>query len=136
VERTIRGGKTTRSILGMALALFVIFTSSGYLMYTWGSAVGYYLLVTIGSFLGGMVMGNVERSLKIFSITFVSGFISFVLLGALPAVLHGENYAGEVNAIVGIIATEFAKVIIVSFPVSVFACLFGCFLGNSLLENE
>jgi len=127
---------TKKFTLGIELALLVIFISSGFIMFLWGNPIGYYLLVILGSFLGGIVINEFDKSLIMLSFAFIVGCILFVLLFAFPTMLYGESYTGEINVIIAIVSTELAKVIIVSFPVSIFACLFGCFLGNSLTGNE
>jgi hypothetical protein len=128
--------KTKKSILGIELALLLIFISSGFVMFLWGNPLAYYLLVVVGSFLGGIMINEFDKSLIILSSAFIVGSILFIFLFAFPTILYGESYHGEINNITAIISTELAKVVIISFPVSVFACLFGCFLGNSLAEED
>jgi len=96
--------------------------------------VGYYLLVLSASLLCGVVIVEFEASLKIILITFLAGVIMFVWLTTLPATVFGENFAGEINMVITLISTEYSRVIILSFPASVFACLFGCFIGRTLEE--
>jgi hypothetical protein len=126
--------QTKKLILGIELALIVIVISSGFLMFVWSNPIAYYLLVLLGSFLAGTVIIEFEKSLKMLSIAFVVGYVIFILLYASPAAFYGEIYKTEVNAIIAIVSTELARVAIISFPISIFACLFGCFLGNSLAE--
>jgi hypothetical protein len=129
--------KTSKKLtLEVGLAIFLIYVSSGFLLFTWNSMVGYYLLVLSASLMCGMIIVDFEKSLKIILITFVVGAITFVWLTTLPSTIYGENYKGEINMIVTLISTEFSRTIIISFPAAVFACLFGCFLGKSLMESE
>jgi hypothetical protein len=122
--------------LEVGLAIFIIYVSSGFLLFTWNSMVGYYLLVLSASWLCGMIIVDFEKSLKIILITFVVGFITFVWLTTLPSTIYGESYKGEINMIVTLISTEFSRTVIISFPAAVFACLFGCFLGKSFAESK
>lgn len=124
------------SILGIELALFTIFTSSNILLFTWESVIGYYSLIILASFLGGVVIVDFERSLKLVSIAYIASCIALVLLHMLPAMLYGETYTGEINFIVAVTATELSRIVIISFPISIFTCLFGCFSGRSLAESE
>lgn len=128
--------QSKKSVLGIELALLAIFTSSGFLMFLWGNPIGYYLLVASGSFLGGTIISEFDKSIIMLSFAYIAGCFLFVFLFASPTIVYGESYKGEMNYIIAIISTELAKVIIISFPVSIFACIFGCFLGNSLAENE
>lgn len=96
---------------------------------------GYYLLVLSASFLCGTIIVEFETTLKIILITFIAGVIAFVWFTTLPATLFGENFNGEINMLVTLFSTEYSRVVIISFPASIFACLFGCFLGRAL-ESE
>jgi hypothetical protein len=125
-----------KSILGVGLALFIIFVSSGFLLFTWNSTVGYYTLVLSASFLCGTITVDFEKSLKILLVTFVASVIMFVWLTTLPPTIYGESHAGEINALVTLISTEYSRTLIISFPTAVFACLFGCFFGRSFAESE
>jgi hypothetical protein len=127
--------KGARAILGIELALLIIFTSSNFLLFTWGSAIGYYLLILLASFFGGTLIVDFNRSLKLVSIAYIASCIALISLYALPAMLYGEAYPGEINIIVAITATNLSKIAIISFPISVFTCLFGCFSGRSFAES-
>lgn len=125
-----------KSILGVGLAIFIIFVSSGFLLFTWNNMAGYYMLVLLASFLCGTLITDFEKSLKILLITFVAGSIVFVWLTTLPPTVFGESHQGEINALITLISTEYSRTLIISFPVAVFACLFGCFFGKSFAESE
>ena len=124
------------SILKIGLALFMIFTSSNFLLFTWESAIGYYSLTILASFFGGALIVDFERSLKLISIAYIASCIVLVLLYPLPVILYGESYAGEIDSIVAVTATTLSRTVIISFPISIFACLSGCFSGRSLWGSE
>lgn len=121
------------SLLGIELALFTIFTSSSFLLFTWGSVIGYYLTILLASFLSGAVLVDFERTLKLVSIAFIASCIGFVLLNILPVTFYGEAYTGEINSIVALNTAELSRKAIISFPIAIFTCLFGCFLGEALV---
>lgn len=125
-----------KSTFLVGVATFIIFVSSGFLLFTWNSIVGYYMLVLVTSFLIGTMVVNFEKSLKIILVTFIAGSIAFVWLTSLPPTVFGESYSGEINALITLISTEYSRTVIISFPASIFACLFGCFFGKSLAESE
>ena len=127
--------KNLRFILGMWFALLIIFTSLGFLLYVWKNTFGYFLAVILTSFLGGTLIVDFNRSLKLVSITFIVGCLLFVWLSTLPPLIFGEIYDGEINLIIAFLATNYSRVVIISFPISVFSCLFGCFLGKSLAQK-
>ncbi|MHA1685521.1 MAG: hypothetical protein ACTSYD_03835 [Candidatus Heimdallarchaeaceae archaeon] len=118
-------------VLGIEFALIIIFTSAGFLLFLWKSTIGYFLAVILSSLLGGILIIDFDESLKLVSIAFIAGCILFVVLSTLPAFIFGEIYSGEINFIVAQISTNYSRIIIISFPLSVFSCLFGCFLGKS-----
>jgi len=124
-----------KTIIGIELALFTIFTSSNFLMFTWENAIAYYLLIGLASFFGGTLIVDFNRSLILVSIAYVASCIALISLYALPAMLYGETYPGEIDVIVAVTATNLAKVALISFPISIFTCLFGCFSGRSLAES-
>jgi len=123
------------SILGIEIALFIIFTSSNLLLFVWNTIIGYYLLILLASFLGGAFIVDFGRSLKLVSIAFISSCIVFVLLYILPPTLYGESYTGQIDSMVAIITTNLARTVIISFPVSIFTCLFGCFSAKTFTES-
>ena len=125
-----------KTILGIELALFTIFTSSNFLMFTWENAIAYYLLIGLASFFGGTLIVDFNRSLILVSIAYIASCIALISLYALPAMLYGETYPGEIDVIVAVTATDLAKVALISFPISIFTCLFGCFSGRSLAESQ
>ena len=125
-----------KTTLGIELALFIIFTSSYFLLFTWGSTIAHYLLIVLASFFGGTLIIDFNRSLKLVSIAYIASCIALISLYALPAMLYGETYAGEINVIVAVTATDLSKIAIISFPISIFTCLFGCFSGRSLAESQ
>lgn len=124
------------SILGIELALFIIFTASNFSLLTWRNAIAYYLLIMLASFFGGTLILDFNRSLKLVSIAYIASCVALISLYALPAMLYGETYPGETNVIVALTATDLSKVAIISFPISIFTCLFGCFSGRSLAESQ
>lgn len=115
------------SILAMELALFTIFASSNFFLFAWESPIGYYLLIILASFFGGALIVDFARSLKQVSIAYIAGCIGFLFFYILPPILYGESYPGQIDATVAVVATQLSRIVIVSFPVSVFTCLFGCF---------
>ena len=125
-----------KTILGIELALFTIFTSSNFLMFTWENAIAYYLLIGLASFFGGTLIVDFNRSLILVSIAYIASCIALISLYVLPAMLYGETYPGEIDVIVAVTATDLAKVALISFPISIFTCLFGCFSGRSLAESQ
>lgn len=126
----------TTSILGIILALSTILTSSNFLLLIWRSTTGYYLLIILASFFGGVLIVDLERSLKLISIAYLVSCIAFVLLCILPPMLYGEAYIGQIDVIVAVTVVELSKDVIISFPVSIFTCIFGSFSGKALLESE
>ena len=48
------------SILTIEISLLIVFTSSIFLLFTWGLPAGYYLLISIGSFFGGVIAAEVD----------------------------------------------------------------------------
>lgn len=125
-----------KTIIGLELALFIIFTSSNFSLFIWESAITYYLLIGLASFLGGTLILDFSRSLILVSIAYIASCIALISLYALPAMLYGETYPGEIDIIVAVTATNLAKVAVISFPISIFTCLFGCFSGRSLAESQ
>ena len=125
-----------KTILGIELALFIIFTSSNFSLFTWENAIAYYLLIGLASFFGGTLILDFSRSLILVSIAYIASCIALISLYALPAMLYGETYPGEIDVIVAVTATDLAKVALISFPISIFTCLSGCFSGRSLAESQ
>lgn len=125
----------TTPILGIEIALFIIFTSSNFLLFAWNTIIGYYLLIILASFFGGALMVDFDRSLKLVSIAYISSCIVFILLYILPPTLYGESYPGQIDSMVAIVTTNLARTVIISFPVSIFTCLFGCFSGKAFTES-
>jgi hypothetical protein len=126
----------TTFILGIILALFTIFASSNFLLLAWGSIIGYYSLIMLASFLGGVLIVDLERGLKLISIAYFASCIALVFLFVLPPMLYGEVYTGQIDVIVAVTLVAHSKNVIISFPVSIFTCIFGCFSGKALLERE
>jgi hypothetical protein len=127
--------KKIESILTMAIALTIMFISSNSLFFVWRSIIGYYLLIILASFLGGAIIMEFESSLKVVAATYIVGSILFILLYISPSMVYGEAYPREIDSLVAIITTELAKTVIISFPISVFTCLFGTFSGKALTES-
>jgi len=125
-----------KTILGIELALFIIFTSSNFSLFTWENAIAYYLLIGLASFFGGTLILDFSRSLILVSIAYIASCIALISLYTLPAMLYGETYPGEIDVIVAVTATDLSKVAVISFPISIFTCLFGCFSGRSLAESQ
>lgn len=122
-------------ILGIGLSLFTVFIASDFLLFTWGYTIEYYVLVILVSFLGGAVLLDFERSLKLVSATYIISSLGIILLYALPIMVYGGD-AAEVNVVVAITTVDLAKTALISLPISIFACLFGCFSGRSIAESE
>lgn len=125
-----------KTIIGLELALFIIFTSSNFSLFIWESAIAYYLLIGLASFLGGTLILDFSRSLILVSIAYIASCIALISLYALPAMLYGETYPGEIDVIVAVTATDLSKAAVISFPISIFTCLLGCFSGRSLAESQ
>lgn len=128
--------KVRAPLLGIVFGLLMIFTSSYLLLFTWKSMIGHYSLIVLASFFGGVLIVDFERSLKLVAGAYITSCIVVVLLYMLPAILYGEAYQGEIDVIVAITATDIARTVLISFPVSVFMSLLGCFSAKSFLENE
>ncbi|MGD8565976.1 MAG: hypothetical protein PVF96_06480 [Candidatus Bathyarchaeota archaeon] len=92
-------------------------------------------MIILASFLGGAVIVNFEKSLKIVSGTFVISCFVFLMLFLIPIFIFGEAFPGDLNVLFGLAASQLARYFILSFPVSIFACLIGAFLGASLVRN-
>jgi len=105
------------------------------LLFAWQNIVGYYLLTILASFFIGALTVNIERSLKLDAIAFIAGCIVFISLYILPPMLYGQSYERQVDVMIALVTTQLARTIIVSFPVSVFACLFGCLSGITSAER-
>ena len=128
---------TKKFMLGIEFALIIIFTSLGYLLFMWQNTAGYFLAVIVTGFLGGALIVDFDRSLKLVSIAFVVGCILFTWLYTLPASMFGDpELRGEkINYKIAYIATNYSRIVLISFPVTIFSCLSGCFLGKSLAQK-
>jgi hypothetical protein len=128
--------KKIETILTLGIALTIIYISSNLSFFIWDNIAGYYLLTILASFFGGVLIVEFDSSLKLVATTFIVSAILFVFLFISPPMLYGESYFGEINSMVGVVTTELARTVIISFPISVFACLFGCFSGKSITERQ
>jgi len=122
-------------LLGIELALLVIFTSGNLLLFVWQNILGYYLLITLASLLGGAALTEFDISLKLVSIAYIAGCMALILVYTLPIMLYGGTPA-ELNAAVAFTTVKLSKTFLISFPLSIFVCLFGCFLGKALAETR
>lgn len=130
MTNSIRTPRIT-TVLGIGLSLYVIFTSSNFMLFAWKNIIGYYLFLVFASYLGGALTVEFDTSLKLHSIAFISSCIGFVLLYILSPILYGEQYPGQIDSMVAVVSTQMARTVILSFPVSIFACLLGCFSSET-----
>lgn len=121
-------------LIKIALALLIILTLSNYLILIWRNPVGYYLLILCASLLGGIVIADVEKGLLIMLIIYVFSCFIFVFLNILSMRIF-DAAAEEIDIVVYIATTELAKQSLITLPILVFICLYGCFLGKSLKEQ-
>ncbi len=127
--------KKIETILTLGLALIIIFISSNFLQFVWQNALGYYLLIVLAGFFCGILNVEFDLSLKMVAITFITSSILFIVLYISFPLLYGEARQGEINDMVAIVTTQMARTVIISFPITIFTCLFGSFSGKALTKS-
>lgn len=127
--------KKIETILILGISLIIIFISGNFLQFVWKSALGYYLIIVLAGFFSGLLNAEYDSSLKMVSIAFIAGSLLFILLYISFPMLYGEGYQGEIDSMVAIVTSQMARTVIISFPITVFTCLFGSFSGKALTES-
>lgn len=120
----------TLRVLGVILGLFVIFTLSNLLVIIWDNIYGYYVLIILGGFTAGGTIVKIEKTLKIFLLTFTTAFLVSIILSIAPSYILGSEE--DVNILIAFIVSLLSKHILISFPVCVIVGLLGCFVGEQL----
>lgn len=117
-------------ILGNGMALFIMLTLSNILLVIFNNLFGYYMLILWSSFLAGIIIGDIKKSMIIILITHTLSFIISIFLTISPSILWGPTE--DINILLAGITAVLSKHIIISFPASTLLGLLGSFIGKGL----
>jgi hypothetical protein len=122
-------------LVEISLSLLIIFTLSNYIIFIWRNSVGYYFLIICVGFLGGVIIADVGKGLISILTIYVISCITFVFLNLLPLIIFGAT-SEEIDIVIYVTTTELARQTLITLPILVFTCIYGCFLGKSFKEQQ
>lgn len=114
------------------LALCVNYIFAHVLLYIWQVDFIYYVVtIFVASFLGGVVVTNLTRSILYVASSLVVGGVVGIGITIAPLIIYQADPL-IINAVILYYSGDLGKILLLSLPLCIIVALIGCFLGEAI----